>query len=208
MSAVANSQVAAVFSPQADVANAFVSTLCGPGTFKCQINLNGLASVVLETPPIESISTLAEHIKSADFSVLLLRFLDVDMLESARSMLRALPPNLQGRVHVAIARQADEAEFKMSCPKCGQKLMIKDALAFRRTQCPRCKHPFTIPGQADLVRKEFLIPPERKVTSAVLGDVDSCLNVLAAAYQQSGRRRSDVHSTTMRLDFLIPDEES
>lgn len=205
MSASPDSLVAAVLSPQPELAQAFMATLCGEGALKGQVNLNNMADVVVEIPPAEPIEATIEHIKSADFAILLLRFVDEETLDVARALLRALPPAVQAGIHIALAREQGEGEFKMSCPKCGQKLLIKDALAFRRTQCPRCKHPFTIPGQTDLVRQEFLIPPEHKISKAQLGDTESCMAVLRSAYRQVGGRRSDEKSQTMRLDDLIVD---
>lgn len=207
MSSQANSCVAAVISPQPGVAESFLASLAGEGARNAKINLNGIADVLVEMPPVEPLDALVERVKSADFTILLLRYVDEETLEVARAWMRALPPSAQGTVHLSIARQAGEAEFKMSCPKCGQKLMIKDALAFRRTQCPRCKHPFTIPGQTDLVRQEFLVSPNHKISNADLGDQVSCATVLANAYRQSGGRRVDEKSQTMRLDELLLDQD-
>ncbi|MCZ7591930.1 MAG: hypothetical protein M5U15_07135 [Kiritimatiellae bacterium] len=199
------SLVAAILSPQPEIAQTFVATLCGADVPKGQVQVSGLGGVVVEVPPIEPLEVMVEHVKSADFSVMLLRFVDDATLEIALAIMRALPPNVQSAVHIAIVREQGEGEFKMSCPQCGQKLMIKDALAFRRTQCPRCKHPFTIPGQADLVRRKFLIPQEGTVSRVLSGDVESCLNALRVAHRQSGGRRAEMKSTTMRLDSLIID---
>lgn len=205
MSASANSFVAAVISPQPELAAAFVEILCGQGARSGKVNLKDMADIVVEALPLEPLHALIERVKSADFSVLLLRFVDEQTLDTARAIMRSLPPLQQASVHMAIARQSAENEFKMSCPKCGQKLMIKDSLAFRRTQCPRCKHPFTIPGQSDLVRHEFLIPSSHKISTAQLGDRDSCLTVLANAYRQIGGRHADDKGQTMRLDDFMLD---
>jgi phage FluMu protein Com len=205
MSVSANASVAVVFSPQVEVAEQFVATVCGPGARSGKVNVNGIADVMLEVPLGLPADAVAERIKSADFTILLLRFVDEETLDVARALVRSLPPSSQSAVHFVIARMPGEVEFKMSCPKCGQKLLVKDSLAFRRTQCPRCKHPFTIPGQADLVRREFLVPPIHKVSKATLGDAESCGVALANAYRQSSGRRSEEKSSTMRLDELITD---
>ncbi len=205
MSASGNSLVAAILSPQADVAQSFVETVCGPGAKNGLVDLNHQMHVVVEIPPTQPEDVFVEQVKSADFSVMLIRFVDEATLNDARALLRMLPASVQGRVHFVIARNSGEMEFKMSCPQCGQKLMIKDALAFRRTQCPRCKHPFTIPGQADLVRRELLIPTNHNVGTILLNDRESCLNALRNAYRQAGGARPEEKSTTMRLDNLISD---
>ncbi len=206
MSASPESLVAAVFSPQAEVAQAFQATLCGEGATKGQVNLNGMANVVVEIPPMDPASSFSAHVKNADFSVMLLRGVDLEMLESARALMRAFPASGHVGVHIAIARNPGEAEFKMSCPNCSQKLLIKDALAFRRTRCPRCGHPFSIPGQTDLIRSELLVGPGQNIGRAQLGDRESCLNVLRSAFQQTGGRRHEEKSKTMRLDTLIFDD--
>ncbi|HMP75460.1 MAG TPA: hypothetical protein PKE12_04090 [Kiritimatiellia bacterium] len=204
MSAAANTCVATIFSPEPEIAAAFVETLCGPGARNGKVNLNDIVEVVIEIGSLDSVERLADQIKSADFSIVLLHFMDEETLNKARAPMRLLTPQVQANIHESIARRPGEAEFKMSCPACGQKLMIKDALAFRRTQCPRCKHPFTIPGQADLVRAEFLVPSADKVSRALLGDVQSCADVLAKAFRQiQNRRPAEEMSTTMRLDDLI-----
>lgn len=207
MSAAANTCVASVFSPQPEVARAFVATLCGDNARNGKVDLGGVADVMLEIPPEEPVEATVENLKQADFIVLLLRFVDEETLDIARAVLRLLPPSVQSQIHFAIARQADENEFKMSCPKCEQKLLIKDSLAFRRTQCPRCKHPFTIPGQTDLIRQEFLIPPTHKISKAQLGDAASCRAVVANAYRQAGGRKNQEMSATMRIDELLIEDE-
>jgi hypothetical protein len=206
MSAATNSAAAVVFSPQVEMAEQFVATLCGPGARAGKVTISGIADVMLEVPSGLPVDAVAERIKGADFTVLVLRFVDEETLDVARALLRSLPPSAQSTVHFVIARMPGEIEFKMSCPKCGQKLLIKDTLAFRRTQCPRCKHPFTIPGQADLVRQEFLVPPTHKVSKATLGDAESCGLALANAYRQAGARRPEEKSQTMRLDDLLTDQ--
>lgn len=208
MSVAMNASAAVVFSPQVDVAEQFLATLCGAGARYGKINLNGIADIMLEIPASLPMEGVAERIKNADFALLLLRFVDEETLGIARALMRSLPPACQASVHFVIARQMGEAEFKMSCPKCGQKLLVRDALAFRRTQCPRCKHPFTIPGQTDLVRQEFLIPPTHKISKVQLGDINSCSLALANAYRQAGTRRPEEKSQTMRLDVLLSENDS
>lgn len=207
MSASANTCVASIFSPQPDLAQEFIASLCGEQARNGKVNLSGMADIMLEIPPDDSTDSLVSNLRQADFIVLLLRFVDEETMDVARAVLRALPPTIQSQIHVAIAREPNENEFKMSCPKCQQKLLIKDSLAFRRTQCPRCKHPFTIPGQTDLIRQEFLIPATHKISKAQLGDPDSCMAVLANAYRQAGGRKNTEMSATMRLDELLLDEE-
>ncbi|MBW7908016.1 MAG: hypothetical protein H3C50_03730 [Kiritimatiellae bacterium] len=204
MSASANSLVAAIVSPQPEVAQAFIERLSGAGAKNGLVDLSHQMHVVVEIPAAEPEETFVAQVKSADFSVMLLRFVDEATLNVARAMLRMLPASVQGRIHFVIAREPGELEFKLSCPQCGQKLMIKDALAFRRTQCPRCKHPFTIPGQTDLVRRELLIPANHNIGRVDLGDQESCLNALRNAYRQAGGARPEEKSTTMRLDDLLP----
>lgn len=203
MSVAKNSTAAVVFSPQVDMAEQFLATLCGAGARYGKIRLNGIADVMLEIPATMPIEGVAERIKGADFAILILRFVDEETLSVARALLRSLPPSAQSTVHVVLVRLPGEQEFKMSCPKCGQKLLIKDALAFRRTQCPRCKYPFTIPGQADLIRQEFLIAPTHKISKAQLGDIESCAAAVANAYRQASARRPEEKSQTMRLDELL-----
>lgn len=199
-----NSVAAVIYSPQQDVAEQFLATLCGEGARHGKVSLNGIADVVLELPVGLPIEAIAERVKAADFCVMLLRFVDEESLATARLLLRALPAALQSAVHMVIVRLPGEVEFKMSCPKCGQKLLVKDSLAFRRVQCPRCKHPFTIPGQADLIRQEFLVPTTHKISRVLLGDVESCALALANAYRQAGARRAgETKSQTMRIDEIL-----
>ncbi len=206
MGAATNTTAAVVFSPQVDMAEQFLATLCGEGARHGKVNVNGIADVLLEIPSGLPGDAVAERIKGADFAMLILRYMDEETLSVARALLRSLPPAAQATVHFVIARQPGEVEFKMSCPKCGQKLLIKDSLAFRRTQCPRCKHPFTIPGQADLLRQEFLIPPIHKISRVQLGDLESCSTAVANAYRQASARRPEEKSQTMRLDELLTEQ--
>ncbi|MCS6771559.1 MAG: hypothetical protein NZ740_05990 [Kiritimatiellae bacterium] len=207
MSVPANAISAVVYSPQVEVAEQYISTVCGPGARSGKVEISGIAEVLIELAATGPIENIVSRVKNANLTLLLLRFVDEETLNVARALVRSLPPSFQSTLHYVIARQSGESEFKMSCPRCGQKLLVRDSLAFRRTQCPRCKHPFTIPGQADLVRQQFLVPPTHKISKVQLGDHESCVLALANAYRQIGARRTEEKSQTMRLDFLLSEED-
>jgi hypothetical protein len=83
--------------------------------------------------------------------ICLIRF--VDQMELQKLSQRLFPDNHPGQriPHLFLVyRKNNEADFKMSCASCGQKLWVRDLDVNKRGRCPNCKKGFTLPGQEEL----------------------------------------------------------
>ena len=79
---------------------------------------------------------------------------------------------------VFLFRDADEIDFKMSCPACGQKLWVRDTDEGKRGRCPNCKTAFHLPSQPQHVKTELSLHGEIPVARVVGKDARSCRNAL------------------------------
>lgn len=170
-----------------------------------KVSLKGIADVYLESfapETIEQEETQA-RLREVDLCLLLVDFLDVLTVDSIRDLMRNLPGNASHNLHVLICRKPGRSDYKISCTKCGQKLMVQDAMAMRRARCPHCQEFFQIPGQVDLVRAELLIPANRLVRRVALGDVAAGEQALETLVRQHINRATVGKSSTMRLDLPL-----
>lgn len=202
MNSVSVSYVASVISAQPDLVGTFIESVGGSKGGSAKATLKGLADVYLEGVSEGDLKTEsgAARLRETDFCLLLVRFLDALTLDAIRDLMRMLPSNAAHNLHVFICRNAGEMEYKISCSKCGQKLLVKDAMAMRRARCPHCQDFFQVPGQVDLVRAELLMPTNRMVRKVILGDLASCQQALEAVIGHHAMRAAAAKSTTMRLD--------
>jgi Zn-finger nucleic acid-binding protein len=194
--------VATVVSVQDELLPEFMTAACGGGTAG-KATLRGMADVCLQTLPASALEGEAalEQLRDSDFSILLVRHLDFVTLEQIRRLVRTLPPAAAHHLHVVICRHQGETDYKISCPKCGQKLMVRDASAFRRAKCPHCQDIFMVPGQSDLIRNELILPANRLVRSVNLDDSATCRSALEAVIGQFREKVEAAKGTTMRLEL-------
>ena len=203
MNSVSISYVASVVSAQPDLPELFIQSVGGGKSGSAKATLKGLADVYLEPVSEEDMKQESgmSRLRESDFCLLLVRFLDAFTLDSIRDLIRLLPSNAAHNLHVFICRAAGEIDYKISCSKCGQKLLVRDAMAMRRARCPHCQDFFQVPGQVDLVRAELLMPTNRMVRKIILGDLTSCQQALEAVIGHHATRAAAAKSTTMRLDI-------
>jgi predicted RNA-binding Zn-ribbon protein involved in translation (DUF1610 family) len=203
MNVVTSVYVASVISAQEELLGPFVASACGGGGQGGKATLRGMADVCLQPISAEQLANESgmDLLRDSDFCILLVRFVDFVAMENIRRLVRSLPPAAAHHMHVVICRNPGEADYKISCPKCGQKLMVRDASAFRRAKCPHCQDIFMVPGQSDLIRNELILPANRLVRSVNLGDQASCRNALEAMIGQFKEKAEAAKSSTMRLDL-------
>ena len=103
-------------------------------------------------------STFAEHLAKADAIAIVVRFLDVLSLEKIKNIYRHLPDQLAIPVGIFMLRDKGEADFKISCPSCGQKLWLRDTDIAKRGRCPNCTKPFVILSQGDHLKSQLILP--------------------------------------------------
>lgn len=204
MNAVPVSYVASVISVHPEMLDAFLASVGGGKGGAAKATLKGLADVFLETISEGELKQESgnSRLRESDFCILLVRHLDAFTLDGIRDLIRLLPSNAAHNLHVFICRQTGEVDYKISCSKCGQKLLVRDAMAMRRARCPHCQDYFQVPGQVDLVRSELLMPSNRMVRKIILGDLASCQQALEAVISHHAMRSAAAKSTTMRLDVL------
>ena len=203
MSVSSVSYLVSVLSAQGELLPKFLEPVCGCEGSSGKVTLRGIADVYLESYAPETLEQedVKNRLREADICLLLVDFLDVMTVDQIREILRNLPTNAARNMHVLICRQPGRTDYKISCTKCGQKLMVQDAMAMRRARCPRCQEFFQIPGQVDLVRAELLIPANRLVRKITLGDVAIGQQALETLIRQHTNRSTVTKSTTMRLDL-------
>jgi len=103
-------------------------------------------------------ATFAEHLAKADAIAIVVRFLDVLSLEKIKNIYRSLPDPLSIPVAIFMLRDKGEADFKISCPSCGQKLWLRDTDISKRGRCPNCTKPFVILSQGDHLKSQLILP--------------------------------------------------
>jgi len=195
-------QTIAVLAAQADLSEAFLST-CGaqPPRYEIALPTGGEAGMLPVPTSVLAAGEFVADVQRADAILLLVRFTDRETMDEIRLALGRLPAGVIRNLNVLLCRNAGEAEYKMSCPKCGQRLLIRDALAFQRIACPNCKKGFTVPGQTDLLHEQLMISSMKTIRKVTLGDAASCQHALASITWQVHEVSDAAKSSTMRIDL-------
>ena len=114
-----------------------------------------------------------ESIRHGAAITLLVRFLDVLSVEKLEAIYKRIRNN-NVPIGVFILRNEGEADFKMSCPHCGQKLWVRDIDAGKRGRCPNCKRAYDLPVQAELVREKLGLPSDVNIQQVVESSPEDC----------------------------------
>lgn len=162
----------------------FVKALCQEGTTKTIAGHAITFDVLAGDPRLNA--AWDDGVKSANGLILLTRFLDVITLDKIKAIYRRLPSEKAEALMVLIVRENDEADFKMSCPVCGQKLWVRDSDAGKRGRCPNCKKAFTLPDQASHLRAQLALPDSVPVLRVVGGDPKSAEKAVEQLLKQQG----------------------
>jgi predicted RNA-binding Zn-ribbon protein involved in translation (DUF1610 family) len=195
-------QTIAVLAAQADLSAAFLEG-CGAQAPKFEITMASGEDVSFLPVPTSVVAAgeFLADVQRADAIVLLVRFADRNTMDEIRAALGRLPAGAVRNLNVLLCRNPGEAEYKMSCPKCGQRLLIKDALAFQRITCPNCKKGFAVPGQTDLLHEQLMVPSMKTIRKVTLGDAATSLHALASLTWQVREIDEAAKSSTMRIDL-------
>lgn len=118
----------------------------------------------------------------------LLRHIDIVSLQALDQLYSSFPELANRPTLFLIFRQENEADFKMSCPYCGQKLWVRDADLDKRGRCPNCKKGFTLPNQEAHVAATLNLPSTTPVRRVIHGDTASFSGPLQAMLRQHGDR--------------------
>jgi hypothetical protein len=118
-------------------------------------------------------------VNKADAVVLLVRFLDVMSLDNIRAIYCRLPSEHTMPMAVILFREDGETDFKMSCPACGQKLLVCDLDVGKNGRCPNCNKAFKLPSQAGHLKSQLMLPDAMLAITVVRGKPASCRGALA-----------------------------
>ena len=116
---------------------------------------------------------LAELLSEAAAVAIVVRFLDVLSLEKIKNIYRSLPDQLAIPVAIFMLREKGEADFKISCQACGQKLWVRDTDVGKRGRCPNCTKPFSILSQADHMKSQLILPEKVEIFKVTRGTPES-----------------------------------
>ena len=122
--------------------------------------------------------TFKEHLAKADAIAIVVRFLDVLSLEKIKNIYRHLPDQIAIPVAIFMLRDKGEADFKISCPSCGQKLWLRDTDVSKRGRCPNCTKPFIILSQGDHLKSQLMLPDKVEVFKVTRSDPESVQTAL------------------------------
>ncbi|MDD5676945.1 MAG: hypothetical protein PHW60_03010 [Kiritimatiellae bacterium] len=122
--------------------------------------------------------TFSEHLAKADAIAIVVRFLDVLSLEKIKNIYRHLPDQISIPVAIFMLRDKGEADFKISCPSCGQKLWLRDTDVAKRGRCPNCTKPFIILSQGDHLKSQLMLPDKVAVFKGIRNNPESFKTVL------------------------------
>jgi len=120
----------------------------------------------------------AEHLAKVDAIAIVVRFLDVLSLEKIKNIYRSLPDSLSIPLAIFMLRDKGEADFKISCPSCGQKLWLRDTDIAKRGRCPNCTKPFVILSQGDHLKSQLILPDKVETFLVTRSNPESFRNAL------------------------------
>ena len=143
---------------------------------------------------------------------LLVRFLDVLSVEKLGAIYKRIKDS-DLPIGVFILRNEGEADFKMSCPHCGQKLWVRDIDAGKRGRCPNCKRAYDLPVQSELVRDKLGLPLSVEIQQVVESNSDECrqavskfLGVTMGDIVEIAGGSADDASLNQTMRVQIPDD--
>ncbi len=169
-----------VLSILQEMGEAFIQDVVGKPSGPTGVWANGGQQVQLEVLAGDPRLNPAwdEAVNSADGMVMLARFMDVISLDKIKAIYRRLPSDKNVPFAVFLMREPQEADFKMSCPACGQKLWVRDSDVNKRGRCPNCKKAFKLPTQPSLIRSQLMLPDSVTVATLMRGEADKIREAL------------------------------
>lgn len=195
-----------VLSPEPDIAESFIGTLCGQEASSGSVDIDGQA-ISLECFDIDlAYKSLAQlDINGANSVLILVHHLDSGTLGRITAAYARLAVESHVHSSFVIYRKKNEADFKISCPTCDQKLLVRDQDVNRMAKCPHCKNPLRLPLPDVLLRTHLNLPKSAAIMPANASRPDSCRHIFSSLADTANRRDEVVKSSTMRI--VIPPEE-
>ena len=190
----------------------FMQSVHGSSASATRLTLHGVADVFLEALAPEAVEqgSHTQTFQDSDFTILLVRHLHAAAIARIVSFVQRIPHHAANNLHVTICRKTKEHEYKISCTKCSQNLIVNDVHAFTRVRCPHCKDVFIVPGQTDLIRGVLLLNASQTVRKVVIDNTDSCREAVAQMITQTRHPTETMKRSTMRIELpqLLFDDQS
>jgi len=161
-----------VLSIYRELAEEFLNSFAAEPNVEVDINDFRVNFAIVAGDPGQD-PTFEEHLAKADAIVIVVRFLDVLSLEKIKNIYRHLPGQLATPVAIFMLREKGEADFKISCPSCGQKLWLRDTDVSKRGRCPNCTKPFIILSQGDHLKSQLILPDKVEVFKGTRNNPES-----------------------------------
>jgi DNA-directed RNA polymerase subunit RPC12/RpoP len=143
----------------------------------------------------------------ADACLILVRYLDQATMHLIKDVYQLVHNETFLPKDIAILREHKEAEFKISCSYCGQKLWVRDRDAGRRGNCPKCRKTFFIPTQKAYLTSYLMLAENETIHSVVAGEQAPCRGIMEELVSRVAGMEEGAKSSTMRIE-LPPDEFS
>jgi len=178
------------------------------------LNPNGVGEIAMGDKRVQvELFRLSENstdgldavLNKADAALLLVRFLDQLSMTRIKQVFHLVNNSNFLPKSIIIMREPKEAEFKISCTYCGQKLWVRDRDTGRRGNCPQCRKTFFIPTQKSFVTSFLMLTEAVPVQTATKGDASS-RNAVAALVERIVTVEDGMKSSTMRIE--LPPEEA
>jgi hypothetical protein len=191
-----------VVSPEPAISASFIGLLCGsPAT-------SGRASIEEEVVQLDAAGEEALDSREPSEAgervhgyILLVHHLDELTLEAAKRLHDKLTSLRDSQLTLALYRFRGEADFKINCPSCGQKLLVADAHVNRIGQCPHCKDSIRLPLPDMHLRMRLNLPKATFVHLVSEANPGTARNALKQIVQRAAKREQMLKSTTMRIQI-------
>lgn len=143
---------------------------------------------------------LAGVIGRADACLMLARYFDQATMHVIKEAYHLLGAETFLPKSALILREPKEAEFKISCSYCGQKLWVRDRDAGRRGNCPKCRKTFFIPTQKAYLTSYLMLTETVPVETAIIGE-HSCREAVEHLVARVAGMEEGAKSSTMRIEL-------
>ncbi|MGA1530483.1 MAG: hypothetical protein ACO398_07010 [Kiritimatiellia bacterium] len=147
---------------------------------------------------------LTEVISRADACLMLTRYFDQTTIHVIKEAYHVLGSETLLPKSIVILREHKEAEFKIGCTYCGQKLWVRDRDAGRRGNCPKCRKTFFIPTQKAYLTSYLMLTENVPVETAIVGE-HTCREAVEHLVARLAGIKEGAKSSTMRLELPTDD---
>jgi hypothetical protein len=205
-SSAASPALVLVLATELDVGELFLDCICGKNKAQGITEIDG-QRVHAEALDVESALEGVANEKLAKAKAVILLVHHLDLLSLNRIRLAHLKLGTSNRIkpHIVLFRRKGETEFKISCPPCEQKLLIRHSDVDRVGKCPHCQRPMRLPQPDVHLRTQLNLPKTATIHPVAEDQPEACRKIVSQLVH-GPRQREDAFSTTMRIEILPEDK--